>query len=381
MNNVKFLLPYGDSLRDFLSQPGITKADVKSILRRRGVFFSNDEKAYTVPVIIKTGLSPFELEELMDKVRTKEDNPKVQTQSIPWSGGDRKLLDAIPVDLDIQDIVDQPFSNYKVIGAPNFKAVEGNQDHVEMEFKVERHDLTKSWDQNVSQFTGKVTLKKDSGNVAVSMSLNTTSPETKYVVDKVSRKLISDMKSQGVVDKSSKVRRIRFNDFTNESRIQFLKEIIQSQKTENLYFKDIKDIGFRPDKKETLPGDISWMEDKIKNLILQGSDLQGTFFVKDKTYHKYLEVYRMEAEYSFEYDDYSGECKIKLEFSDFIAKDKYDSELSIRVDALKFSNKTLSISSNKVKEILLSQLESSKLKLHAMFKQSALKTTGVRPYD
>lgn len=372
MNNVKFLLPYGDSLREFLSQPGITKADVKSILRRRGVFFSNDDKAYTIPLLIKTGLSPFELEELIDKVRTKEDNPKVQTQSIPWSGGDRKLLDAIPTELDIQAIVDQPFSNYKVVGAPNFKAVDGNQNHVEMEFKVERHDLTKSWDQNVSQFTGKVTLKKGSGNVDVSMSLNTTSPETKYVADRVSKNLISEMKSQGVVDKESAVRRIRFNDFTNENRIQFLKELIQSQKADSLYFKDIKDIGFRPDKKETLPDDISWMEDKIKNLILQGSDLQGTFFVKDQTYHKYLEVYRMEAEYSFEYDDYSGECRIRLEFSDFIAREKYDSELSIRVEGLKFSNKTVSVSSNKVKEGLLSQLESSKLKLHDKFRQSTL---------
>lgn len=41
--------------------------------------------------------------------------------------------------------------------------------------------------------------------------------------------------------------------------------------------------------------------------------------------------------------------------------------MSIRVEGLKFSNKTVSVSSNKVKEALLSQLESSKLKLHEKF--------------
>lgn len=369
MSKKKFLLPYGDPLREFLRQPGITRADIKLILRRRGVFFSNDDKEFTVPLLIKTGLSPYELEELIEKIRTKEDNPKVQTQSIPWSGGDRKLLDAIPPELDIQQIVDQPFTNYKVVGAPNFKAVDGDQNHIEMEFLVERNDLTKSWDQNVSQFNGKITLKKDSGNVDVSMSLNTTSTETKFVADKISKNVIKDMKSQGVVDREATVRRIRFNDFTNENRIRFLNNLIQSQLTDELYFRDIKDIGFRPDIKETLPEDISWMEDKIKNLVLQGSDLQGTFFVKDKSYHKYLEVYRMEAEYSFEYEDYSGECRIKLEFSDLISRGKTDSELSIRVESLKFATKSISISTSKVKELLLYKLEASKLQLHDQLRQ------------
>ncbi len=372
MNNVKFLLPYGDSLREFLSQPGITRADVKVILRRRGVFFSNDEKSYTIPLLIKTGISPFELEELIDKVRTKEDNPKVQTQSIPWAGGDSKLLDAIPSEINIQQIVDQPFSNYKVLGAPNFKAVDGNQDHIEMEFKVERHDLTMSWDKNTSQFSGKITLKKDSNNVDVSMSLNHTSPETKYVVDRLSRSVIKDMKEHGFVDRNAAVRKIRFNDFTNTNRIQFLQELVQSQLSSKLYFKDTKDIGFRPDKKEKLPDDISWMEDKIKNLILQGHDLHTTFFVKDKKYHQFLEVYRIEAEYSFEYDDYSGVCHIKFDFSDFISRDKYDAELAIRVESLSFTDKNISVSSSSVKEKLLSQLEASKLILHDKFKQTTL---------
>lgn len=372
MNNKRFLLPYGDPLREFLSQPGITKADIKSILRRRGVFCSDDEKINTVPILIKTGISPYELEELIDKVKGKEDNPKVHTQSIPWAGGDKPLLNAIPAELNIQDIIDQPFSNYKVLGAPNFKAVDGNQNHVEMEFKVERYDLTKSWDKNTSQFSGRITLKKGDDNLDVSMSLNHTSQETKFVADKVSRKVVQNMKDEGFVRRDAEVRRIRFNDFTNPNRVAFLQDLSQKQLNEALYFKDMKDVGFRPDKKTELPSDIAWMEDKIKNMILQGNDIHTTFFVKDKKYHQFLEVYRIEAEYSFSQNECSGECRIVFEFSEFISREKNDAELLIRVAGISFSDKTSSISSNKVKETLLSQLETAKLKLHEQYRKPSL---------
>lgn len=372
MNNKRFLLPYGDALREFLSQPGITKADVKSILRRRGVFFSDDEKVNTVPLLIKTGISPFELEELVERVKGKEDNPKVNTQSIPWAGGVKPLLDAIPAELDIQDIVDQPFSNYKILGAPNFKAVDGNQNHVEMEFKVERYDLTKSWDKNTSQFSGKITLRKSDNNLDVSMSLNHTSQETKHVADKVSKKVVQNMKSEGYVRKESEVRRIRFNDFNNSNRVAFLQDLSQKQLKETLYFKDTKDIGFRPDKKSELPKDISWMEDKIKNMILQGDDIHTTFFVKDKKYHEYLEVYRIEAEYSFVHEECSGICRLVFEFSEFIRREKNDAELLIRVANISFDDKISSISTTKVKEKILSELERAKLALHEQYREKGL---------
>ena len=372
MNNKRFVLPYGDHLRDFLSQPGITKADIKAILRRRGVFCSDDDKVNTVPILIKTGISPYELEELIDKVKEKEDNPKVHTQSIPWAGGDKYLLDAIPSELNIQDIIDQPFSNYRVLGAPNFKAVDGNQNHVEMEFKIERYDLTKSWDKNTSQFSGKITLRKGDDNLDVSMSLNHTSQETKLVADKVSRSIVKSMKSEGFVSKDAEVRRIRFNDFSNSNRVAFLQDLSQKQLSDALYFKDTKDIGFRPDKKTELPGDISWMEDKIKNMVLQGNDIHTTFFVKDKTYHQFLEVYRIEAEYSFSQEEFSGDCRVVFDFSEFISREKNDAELLIRVASISFNNKLLSISTNKVKETLLSQLEAAKLKLHEQYREPSL---------
>ncbi len=372
MNNKKFLLPYGDALRDFLNQPSITKSELKSILKRRGVFFSDDDKQNTIPLIIKTGVSPSELEELRDKIKLREDNPKILTQSVPWDGGDKTLLESVHNDISIQDIVQQPFSNYKIIGAPNFTHIDGDQNHVEMDFRIERYDLTKSWDKNTAQFGGKITLKKGSDNVNINMRLTHTSPETKYIAQKVTRKIVKDFKDDGYVKTSSSIRKIRFNDFVNENRLMFFQDLSQNQLSQALYFKDTRDIGFRPDESKTLPEDLSWMEDKINNLILQGEKIHTTFFVKEKKYHEFLEVYRIEADYSFEYDEYSGECSISFQFADFISKNKNDAELVINVERLSFIDKNISISSSKVKELLLSQLEESKLSLHRQYAKKEL---------
>lgn len=373
MNNRKYLLPYGDALREFLNQSGITRADLKNILRRRGVFFSNDEKKNTIPIIIKTGISPSELEELRDKVKEKEDNPKVITQSIPWVGDKNTLVESVQNDLSAQDIINEPFSNYKIIGAPNFKPINGDRDHIEMEFRIERYDLTKSWDKNISQFGGKITLKKDSSGLNINMKLVHTSPETKTIAQKVTRRVIRNLKDDGYVDSNSNIKKIRFNDFNNENRVAFLQELLRNQLETSLYFKDTENIGFRPDGSVVLPKNISWMEEKIKNLVLQGKKLHNTFFIKDITYHQYLEVYKIEGKYSFEIDECEGSCNISLQFADFISKNKNDAELMINVEKLKFTKRSTSIPSNKLKELLLSFLETRKLALHGKYSKNEVK--------
>lgn len=369
MSNSKHLLPYGDALREFLNQPSITNSDIKNVFRRRGVFFSDNDKKNTIPTIIKSGVSPAELEELRDKIKAKEDNPKVHTQSVPWVGGEKKLLDSVHNDISIQDIVNDPFSNYKIIGAPNFVPIDNDRDHIEMEFSIERYDLTKSWDKNTAKFSGKITLRKDEDGVNINMRLTHTSPETKSIAQVVTRKIVKDLKADGCVDVSANIIRIRFNDFENQTRMQFLQDLSQKQLTNALYFKDTKDIGFRPDKSKVLPGNLSWMEEKISNFVLQGEKLHTTFFVKEDKYHQFLEVYRIEAAYSFEYEEYSGECTVSFNFHDLIAKNKNDAELMINVEKLTFSDRSISVSSSKVKESLLSQLEARKLSLHKLLKK------------
>ena len=74
----------------------------------------------------------------------------------------------------------------------------------------------------------------------------------------------------------------------------FLNKLSKEQTSNELYFKDTRDLGFCPDETQTLPDDISWMQEKITNLLLQGKNLNSTVLsLGKKRYHEYMKVYRV----------------------------------------------------------------------------------------
>ncbi|HAU4930604.1 GapS4b family protein [Aeromonas hydrophila] len=373
MANEKYVLPYGDNLRDLLNDSLITKSDLRAILRKRGVFTYADEKPDQVPLIVRTGVTPKEFVDILEKVKTKEENPKLQTQTVKCIKGDHTLKAMLPANLDLSRVINKPFSNYKLIGFPSFKTIDGDSDNIELAFTIERYDYSKSWDKNTTLFSGKVRLKKEKDSVDVNISLSHTSSETKEVASAITSTLINEMKSSGFIDKKEELKKILFSDFSNENRVLFLQRVSQNPIDCELYFKDTKDIGFSPDESQKLPAEMSWMEKKISTLILKGSGLHSTFFVQDKALHKYIKLHTLEADYTFDYANFSGTCHITFDFPEFSIKKDVKSELAIRVNSIKFKKKE-GISTSKVKEMLLSQLDKAKIKYYEMYSDK-VKTT------
>lgn len=376
MNNIKYQLPYGDTLRDFLTSSGITESDLRSITRQRGIFFQAEEKSSYITLLIKTGITPTELTSLQEKIKTKEENPKTQTQQIECQKPEIKLIEAIPDDYNIHDITSETFSNYEILGSPRFKQVKGKDDCIEMDFNIERYDHTQIWTKNTSTFNGKTRLNKDKGNLNIEINLSHTSKETKKIAEKVSKDLINKLKSLSAIEKDKKIMKITFSDFTNESRVNFLKDLSQFKtKDTTLRFKDTKDIRFIPDNDDELPDDISWMQDKIHNMTLQGRELHETFFVEKKEYHKHIKIHKIESSFIFDNSNYSGICTISFEFPEVTTKDDLNSELQIRVGSFKFKENNNNTTIYKAKEELLSHLESVKLSLYKKHKTSNESTT------
>ncbi|MCE9853497.1 GapS4b family protein [Shewanella chilikensis] len=364
MSNKKHLLPYGDTLRDFLNSANISKSVLRGITRRRGVFFADEEKFEYIPYLVKTGITPSELNEVLEEIKEREESPKRLTQVVKCVQSNKSLVSVIPAGYNVSDLVNKPFSNYRLLGTPSFKKVDGDPNYIELDFTIERHNYTQSWDKNTTQFSGKVKFKKKGGSLDINISLSHTSPETKEVAKAIAADFTNVLKSSGLVERKEKVRKIRFNDFSNEKRIEYLRKLSQQQTKASLYFKDTKDIGFCPDGKESFPSELEWMQEKVSNLIMQGKDLHSTFFIKNKKLHKFIEMYKVDASYTFDLDECSGTCKISYGFPDFLPKDDKSAELIINVSSVRINEKRSEISQTKIREAILTHLEDSKLELH-----------------
>lgn len=199
-------LPYGEMLRGFLEQPFLGKADLNAMLRQRGIFIQQNDKKYTIPWITNLMISPLEFDQLRESQRTKEDSPKVNTQTVQWAS-DSSLLESVPDNFDINSVLDLEFSNFSVKGSPNFIPVDGNPDHLLLEFEIERNDYSKSWSNTQSTFKGSLELKKIRKGDEVKLVVTHTANETKYVANKATSGIIKHFKEKKHVGASEEVKK------------------------------------------------------------------------------------------------------------------------------------------------------------------------------
>ena len=73
-HNEEVLLPTRDFLRQLIGQTKVKNAELKNILRARGVFTGSDQKEIIGPILIKTGLSPFEYVDLRKVIEQKKNH-------------------------------------------------------------------------------------------------------------------------------------------------------------------------------------------------------------------------------------------------------------------------------------------------------------------
>lgn len=359
-NDIDQILPSGEMLRGFMEQSFVTKSDLKDLLRSRGVFTGNNEKHDTVPILMNTLLSPAEFDSLRECQKSKEDNPKVRSQTIAWDSSE-SLIDSLPDNFNINSMIDLEFSNFNVNGSPYFIPVSGNPDHIRMDFSIERDDMSKNWASSKSIYPGSLEIQKISDGDEIKLVVTHTANETKYVANKASSNIIKSFKSKGCIDAASQVEKIAFNRFSNASRIEFFAAMTKGISSSLLSFVDLVDIEFSPDKDKKLPPEMVWMEKKIDDLKLNGSTLHQTLFLKEKKLHDYIILYRVDSKFKFDIGGLKGECVINIQFADYSRVKAVDSELEINVKSLSFNESPREIAKSEVKQKILKDIESIKI--------------------
>lgn len=359
-DDIEQILPFGESLRTFMEQSFITKSDLKDLLRSRGVFTNNSEKGDTIPILSSTLLSPSEFDYLRECQNSKEDNPKIITQTIEWKS-EESLLDSIPEKFDVNSVLDLEYTNFKVVSSPIFVPINNDPNNLRIDFLIERQDMSKSWANNKSLFPGSLELKKIEEGNEIKLVITHTANETKYVATKVSTGLVKNFKEKGHINPSKNIEKILFSKFSNSRRIEYLLCITKNCKSNILEFKDIVDIEFSPDPENPLPDGINWMEEKIEDLKLNGNKLHQTFFVSDKNYHDFLHFYSVASKFKFDIKGRTGECVILMGFPDYGRDKNYDAEMEVNIRNMSFDIFLKGSSISEIKQILLKEIENQKI--------------------
>lgn len=358
--NIDSILPQGEALRTYLVQPYIGAGDIKTVLRNRGVFTNTQDKEQTIPALTLSLVRPSEFSQLQMAYTTKEDNPKITTQTIKWKGQET-LLDSIPDSIDINKVLDLDFKNFKVLGTPNFYPVNQDLDIIRMDYLLERVDRSKSWADSHKTFKGSIEIKKNKAKNELIIISTHTAPETKETNQATYKHLVSHFKAVKQIEESEAITSIRFCDFTNTNRFKYLLGLTQESKLVAISFIEIVDIGIAPDPDNLLPNDLAWMKEKIRNLDLKGFNLEESDFLSNISYRASLFLHRLDAKFRFSTFGLDGDCVISLGFPEFSAGQNKECEIEVRIKQISFDNSGKTIDRNDAKETILKELESEKI--------------------
>jgi hypothetical protein len=355
--NLGLLLPYGEMLRDFLEQPFIGRGDLKNTLRRRGIVVSGSNKEDTIPIAACCLFSPIEFGHLKNCQHTREDNPKRTTRYLDWNVA-ASLIHSIPDSLELGNLLHSVAPYCRLRGSPTFVPVGNDQNHIRLEFTLDRKDYSKSWAMTHDVFKGSIALERLKSSGVVKIVLTHTARETKQLGILTSNSLKRHFAETGCLLPGSEEQRILFDDFTNEGRVQFLLGMTGDNGTSVLLFDDVVDFDVCPDSAVgPLPKELSWMDKKVQELKLKGVKLHETVFMKEKQYHKYLHLHKLDVKFNFQYHAASGSCIISFGFDGFLDEAKRKAEFESNISSLNLSAEFRDVSKIAVKEFLSRAIE------------------------
>jgi hypothetical protein len=324
----KNILPQGDRIRQLLTNGNISTNDINNFLREKGVFLGKAVKESSVPLLMKSIISPTEFNELWNTQKIKEETIKYRVATIKCTK-DVELKDIFATSIDLeQKIIDahtyQP--TFTLVGRPNFYF---KDNEVVFDYKVKRTNLLEDWTNSETEHKGAIHItKSNDGLIELSIKQDSTSKETVLVNNLLNTEIKKILKDNNVIKPDDDFIKIKFDDFTNESRIQFL-YAFTAKISVYLDFLSITDIDLYLDENEKSHKDIEAFLNEIDSLKLNGKGLQNNILLKNKAYHTKLIFGSISFKYSFNIEGVKGNCLIDISFPDYISKKDSKAELQI----------------------------------------------------
>lgn len=202
-------------------------------------------------------------------------------------------------------------------------------------------------------------MQKKGTDLAVEFLSTHTSKETETINQRISTAIAKELKNFGVV-KSDIESKITFNAFKEIERVRFFKRLTAGQGV-FLILDNVNELVIsREASTKPLPDDpkVSWMNQTVKYMTIDGDRLHNIFLISDEKYYQYYFIDNMELTYKYEFGINKGQVKIAFFFSSSSRKKDFDrsSELAFEIVSIKTENETTAIVKKNIENDILEKV-------------------------
>ncbi|UPZ35309.1 hypothetical protein MUB18_14460 [Sphingobacterium sp. PCS056] len=362
-------LPQGDLIRQLLVKTNISDFKIHSLLRDKGVFLPNQEKNGSVPLLMKTIISPNDFHYFLETQKNKEDKTKYRTASIQCESV-FSLTEIIEKGFDINKLIDDssPYKQYFTVkGNPTFYLEDNNT--AILDYELERENLLFDFQNKTSTHSGRVIIKKNKDSeLQLTLQQNITAKETHNVNELIIKNIKQRLTEKSIVKSGTDFVRIRFCDFDNKKRVQFLNSFAIT-KIAYLTFASTSDVDLYLDEKVESHKDIQRFLNDIDNLKLNGKSLQNHILLNNAAYFPKLILSMVKLKYNLNYQGLTGKCDVVFSFPDYIGKSRdITSELQITLDIQLDKESKSFLNQQKINKVIFDIIEKIKITKFNQFK-------------
>jgi hypothetical protein len=281
---------------------------------------------------MKSIISPTDFDTLYEVQKGKEESIKQRTATIACKN-DFTLSEVLTQTFNINDSIANNHTykpSYKVIGAPTFY-FEG-KDTAILKYRIERENILNDWTNNRTYHEGSIMVRKSvDGKVNLTVQQSSTSKETLEVNKVIVSTVKSILHNSSLISEQEDFNSIRFNDFNNASRIEFLYGFAKEYGTYTS-FKSLTDLNLYLDPSVESHKDIEEFLAEIENLRLKGKKLQKHVFINSKKYHEKLLFASVNFKFDVVYNGSKGTMNLSASFPSYIRKKQESAELQTQID-------------------------------------------------
>ena len=332
------ILPSGEYLRSFINNSSITESELNNFLKRKGIYFCNPKKDNMIPLISSLIISPKEFELLKDYHQLTEGKDKNRSSRLDTvsqiNGTD---LEKVLKSIDLNKVVKSDFPMYQFTRPiVNFNLDDKNKQLI-LEYEIESYYRNRTWDEQISNFKGKVVFDYSKESLEIISNNIYTSKETYEINRQIINFAKKELKKANLI-KSTIEKRILMDGLSNSQILQFLLSFTNNEFFEDIEFINIISIDMELQEEIPEDSDIKWMENHVKKLKLDGAKIEELTIIRENENHEYLKCWGITVEYKVDNFKVKGNATVKLEFS----KIKNNSEFMILIDKCKFDSKQFS---------------------------------------
>jgi len=324
-------IPVGSDLRVLLNSDHISYGEVQSVLKAKGIFVGNSDKAITVPLLSSTLLTPDDFSNLIASSVDRESRPKTKISGLDLVSDSSDWI--TPLKTGLFAIEFDPGSNIASIEFSRSPSlVIESSDRITIPYEVNRKDFSKDWVERELSFGGEIIIERQGNCLKLDFASRHSSKETETINKRITARICKILSESKTVQ-SDALKRITFGSFSNSERVRFFKRLTGGV-PKSLILGAVNEMEISRDLKgPPLPNEpqVAWMNQTVKRLKIDGERLNDIFLIADEKYYPYYHVQQIDITFTYALGTNKGACRIGFSFSASNKSDaaKDDAELTM----------------------------------------------------